>query len=82
MSTVIRDPLAADLAGAWPETPWLLEQAARARPAAIASAAAFQGKPAILPRGAPVREQLESTFGVLFRLVCAITAALGLDVAT
>jgi hypothetical protein len=58
MSTVIRDPLWADRAGVWPETPWLeLEQAARARQAAAASTATPRENPALLPScfGAPPR---------------------------
>jgi hypothetical protein len=82
MSTVIRGPLWADLAGVWPETPWLLVQAARPRQAISASAAILAEGPDLPPRGAPVREQLQSFLGALPQMVCAITAAFGLAVAT
>jgi hypothetical protein len=57
MSTVIRGPLWADLAGVWPETPWLLEQAARPRQTTSA-ATTIQEKPALLPWGMSACEQL------------------------
>src|ERR1700748_1968070 len=72
MSTVIRGPLWADLGGVWPETPWLLEQAARARQAATASTATPRQKPALLPGRTPLREQLPSCSGASPRLVCVI----------
>jgi len=71
MSTVIRGPLWADLAGDPPATPWL-EQAARARQAATASTATPREKPALLPGRTPLRELLPSCFGALPRLVCVI----------
>jgi hypothetical protein len=72
MSTVIRAPVCADLAGVWPETPWLLEQAARARQAATASTATPREKAALLPGRTPLREQLPSCLGAPPRLVCVI----------
>src|SRR5947207_3672919 len=76
MATVIRGPLWADLAGAWPETPWLLVQAARPRPAISASTTTLTERPALPPRGALLRERLQSFLGALPQMVCAITRRL------
>ena len=57
MATVMRGPLVAELAGVWPETPWLLEQAARARQTTSATTT-IREKPALPPWGMPPREHL------------------------